>query len=66
VGQESADPAKEEQFQKILAKGWKGLDTKDLAEQMTLLESDIYCAILPKECISWNKKEKELLAPNIR
>mmetsp|Transcript_16038 Transcript_16038/g.22271 ORF Transcript_16038/g.22271 Transcript_16038/m.22271 type:complete len:457 (+) Transcript_16038:73-1443(+) len=63
---ESVPAAQEADHAKILeTKGWQGIDNKVLAEQMTILESDIYCAILPKECISWNKKEKEILAPNI-
>ena len=62
-----AKPSVEQSYFKTLGeKGWQGIDVKVFAEQMTLLESKIYCAILPKECISWNKKEKEVLAPNIR
>eukprot|EP00008_Paramoeba_atlantica_P002026 CAMPEP_0201502282 /NCGR_PEP_ID=MMETSP0151_2-20130828/84050_1 /ASSEMBLY_ACC=CAM_ASM_000257 /TAXON_ID=200890 /ORGANISM="Paramoeba atlantica, Strain 621/1 / CCAP 1560/9" /LENGTH=875 /DNA_ID=CAMNT_0047895863 /DNA_START=103 /DNA_END=2730 /DNA_ORIENTATION=- len=46
--------------------GWKNLITeKDLAMQMTVIESEMYCSILPKECLAWNKKNKEELAPNI-
>ena len=60
-------PSVENNIYKSLGeKGWQGVDVRVFAEQMTLLESRIYCAIKPKECISWNKKEKEVLAPNIR
>uniref|UniRef100_A0A7S4PFG4 Ras-GEF domain-containing protein n=1 Tax=Paramoeba aestuarina TaxID=180227 RepID=A0A7S4PFG4_9EUKA len=59
-------PSLEHSYFKTLGeKGWHGIDVKVFAEQMTLLESKIYCAILPKECMSWNKKDKETLAPNI-
>eukprot|EP00009_Paramoeba_aestuarina_P008825 CAMPEP_0201521960 /NCGR_PEP_ID=MMETSP0161_2-20130828/16376_1 /ASSEMBLY_ACC=CAM_ASM_000251 /TAXON_ID=180227 /ORGANISM="Neoparamoeba aestuarina, Strain SoJaBio B1-5/56/2" /LENGTH=495 /DNA_ID=CAMNT_0047920701 /DNA_START=112 /DNA_END=1599 /DNA_ORIENTATION=+ len=62
----AVDANLEAECSKIMeTKGWQGLDGKRLALQMTLLESEIYCSILPKECISWNKKEKEVLAPNI-
>ena len=36
-----------------------------MAIQMTLFESGLYRKILPKECLSWNKKDKETKAVNI-
>ena len=41
------------------------LSERVLAEQMTLLDSKMYLAVQPKECLAWNKKDKETNAPNI-
>ena len=38
---------------------------RELAEQMTVIESDFYNRVLPKECIGWNKKDKETLEKTI-
>jgi hypothetical protein len=32
---------------------------------MTILDSKMYLAVMPKECLAWNKKDKETNAPNI-
>ena len=45
--------------------GWMDISIATFAQQMTLMESEIYCTVLPKECLAWNKKDKELQAPNI-
>jgi len=47
--------------------GLKLLDAKEIARQLTVIESELYCAITPKECLnkSWSSKNKEQLAPNI-
>lgn len=44
------------------------ISPKDLAEQLTLLESKQYRCIQPCEllCQAWNKKEKEVKAPNLQ
>ena len=49
----------------ILSLGWKEIDERTIAEQMTLIESKFFNPILPKECLGWNKKNKEKLCPNI-
>ena len=42
------------------------LDERLFAEQMTYIDSLMYLSVLPKECLAWNKKDKEVYAPNIR
>ena len=44
---------------------WENVSEKELAFQMTLFESELYRKILPNECLSWNKKDKESKALNI-
>ncbi|EFA85873.1 Ras guanine nucleotide exchange factor [Heterostelium album PN500] len=43
------------------------LDTTEIARQLTLIESELYRKIESKECLgqSWNKQNKDELAPNI-
>ena len=43
------------------------MDEAEVARQLTLIESEIYCAIKPKEILdgAWNKKGKEEAAPHI-
>ncbi|GAM23342.1 hypothetical protein SAMD00019534_065170 [Acytostelium subglobosum LB1] len=43
------------------------LDTTEVARQLTLIESEMYRKIESKECLgqSWNKPNKDELAPNI-
>ncbi|EGG23398.1 leucine-rich repeat-containing protein [Cavenderia fasciculata] len=43
------------------------LDPMEVARQMTLIESDLYRKIDPKECLNqgWNKTDKEERSPNI-
>ena len=45
--------------------GWMKMSERDIAEQMTIIESELYIKTLPKEYLAWNKKEKETLSPNI-
>ena len=43
------------------------VNVKDIAYQMTLLESDNYCQLRSCECLNqnWNSKDKSTAAPNI-
>lgn len=43
------------------------MDEAEVARQLTLVESEIYCAIKPKEILdgAWNKRDKEEAAPHI-
>ncbi len=43
------------------------MDEHEVARQLTLIESDIYCSIKPKEMLDgkWNKAGKEESAPHI-
>uniref|UniRef100_A0A7S4JRN7 Ras-GEF domain-containing protein n=1 Tax=Paramoeba aestuarina TaxID=180227 RepID=A0A7S4JRN7_9EUKA len=38
---------------------WRKLNSKVIAEHMTLLDSRYYCSITPKECIAYFKKNEE-------
>jgi son of sevenless-like protein len=38
----------------------------EIARQLTLIEFDLFKKVQPKECLkNWDKKERELKAPNI-
>jgi len=43
------------------------INAKELARQLTIIESNLYRAILPRECIglAWSKKDAKERAPNI-
>ena len=49
----------------FLSEGWLHLPEEELAQQMTKVETDIFVSILPKEYLAWNKKNRDVLAPNI-
>ena len=38
---------------------------RELAQQMSHVESRFYCKILPKECLGWNRKDKDTVCKNI-
>ncbi len=44
------------------------IDPLEMARQLTLLESKLYCRIKPFECLdkTWSKKESDRLAPGIK
>eukprot|EP00009_Paramoeba_aestuarina_P001298 CAMPEP_0201510600 /NCGR_PEP_ID=MMETSP0161_2-20130828/3219_1 /ASSEMBLY_ACC=CAM_ASM_000251 /TAXON_ID=180227 /ORGANISM="Neoparamoeba aestuarina, Strain SoJaBio B1-5/56/2" /LENGTH=867 /DNA_ID=CAMNT_0047905791 /DNA_START=89 /DNA_END=2692 /DNA_ORIENTATION=- len=47
------------------AGSWVEMREDELAVQMTKVETTIFTLILPKEYLAWNKKNRDVLAPNI-